>query len=171
MWIQDGRRGRVGIGLSMLFLVNGGIRWDDSAYHLVFVLCESQLCPPLFPTTEPLQICQLHVSCLGYSTEHRKCSIAQVILGPQKPLWGCLGPVCLDSLHRYTFCSHALWAQGLLESFYSMARKLKFFLLLVPQIYLEIPSLRTNQLPSCHGSVRKKVPSSTEDWAVQCGSH
>lgn len=72
MWIQNGRGDRVGICPSTLFLVYGGIHWDDFAYHLVFVLFGSQLCPRLFPTTKHLQICQLRVSCLSYSAAHKK---------------------------------------------------------------------------------------------------
>lgn len=72
MWIQNGRGRKVGICSSTLFLVYGGIHWDDSAYHLVFVLFGSQLCSHFFPTSKRPQICQLHVSCLGYSPAHKK---------------------------------------------------------------------------------------------------
>lgn len=72
MWIQNGRGERVGSCPSTLFLVYGDIPGDEFAYHLVFVLFGSQLCPCLFPTTKHLPICPLHVSCLGHSTVRKK---------------------------------------------------------------------------------------------------
>ena len=93
MWIQNGRGERVGVCHSTLFLVYGGIPRDDFAYHLVFVLFGTQLCPCLFPTTEHLQICQLHVSCLGHCTAHNKhyCSgHPRTLETTMKLPWACL---------------------------------------------------------------------------------
>lgn len=93
MWIQNGRGERVGSCPSTLFLVYGGIPGDDFAYHLVFVLFGSQLCPCLFPTTKHLQICPLHVSRLGHSTvcKKRYCSDHPRALETSMRLsWACL---------------------------------------------------------------------------------
>lgn len=93
MWIQNGRGERVGSCPSTLFLVYGGIPGDDFAYHLVFVLFGSQLCPCLFPTTKHLQICPLHVSRLGHSTVRKKhyCSDHPRALETSMRLsWACL---------------------------------------------------------------------------------
>lgn len=103
IWNQDGRSGGLGICPSTLFLVCGGIHLDELAYHLVFVLCEPWLGTPC---SQPPSICRstnsmCHVWVTPQCTEN---TIAWVILGPQKPLRGCLGPVHLDSLHRYVFC-------------------------------------------------------------------